>query len=98
MRSARIVQEAPKWFQADAAFADMLMSIQPGSSRGLGVVAVPDWDMVQANRVLQVLHGVLVAFWRNDVISGHMGVAGVDASRHRQHGPETVHQLRHLLE
>ena len=63
MGDSRIVKQSTEGLQADTALSDVVVTIKFGSSRGFGVIAVPDWDIVQADRVFQVLHRVFVAFW-----------------------------------
>src|SRR5579872_586725 len=98
MGGAWIVEQSAECIQADASFADMLMPVELRAACSLGVVTVPNQDVFQANRVLEILHRVLIAFRRNDLVSGNVGVAGVDAGRNWQDGMKSTDQLSYLFE
>src|SRR5579885_1786452 len=74
-----IVEKSAEWFQSDTSLPDVLMTIEPRSTRGFGIVAVPNWDVLQSNRVLQILHRELVAIRRDNVVSRDVCVASIDA-------------------
>lgn len=76
---ARVVQKAAEGRRADGPLTDVLMSVELGAKGGLGVVAVPDLDGVDADGCADLLHGVGVASIGDDVVAGDMEVAGVEA-------------------
>ena len=69
--------------QSDASLADVLMPVELRSALGLGVVAVPDVNILQPDRALELIDGVGKSFVADDVVSRDVGVTGVDASARR---------------
>src|SRR4051812_41085866 len=76
----------------------MLMTIEFGSPRSFGVVAVPHGYVLQSDCCVQLPHALFIPFRRNDVVSGDMRVAGVNASGNRNHAAQAIQEFRHLLE
>lgn len=95
---ARVMQQAAEGGCADGSFANMLVAVELGAEGGLGVVAVPDLDGVDADGCADLLHGVGVARIGDDVVACDMDVAGVEADGDRGVGAEAFDQLGDLLE
>jgi len=95
---SRIVQQAAEGRCADGSFADVLMAVELGTECGLGIVAVPDLDGVEADGCANLLHGVGIASLGDDVVSGDVDVAGVEADGDGGVGAEAFHQLGDLLQ
>jgi len=87
-----------KGFDADGALADLLMAVEFGAAGGLGVVHVPDADGFKADSGRSLAHGFLVALGRDQIVTGDVGVAGVQADAHGRAGLEPLNQLGDLLE
>ncbi len=62
MLKPRIVKDAAKGFAPDRAFADVFVAVELGPERGLGVVHVPDLDVVEADQTGDLRDRRLVAF------------------------------------
>ena len=60
-------------------FADVLMAVELRSAHRLGVVAMPDIHMLQADRPLQLIERLRKPGLAHDVIACDMCVAGIDA-------------------
>ncbi len=71
----------------DIPLADMLVPVQLRSSRRLGIVAVPHPHRIEAHRRAGLLHRLLIALGRHDVVAGNMRVARVQAHAHRRMRP-----------
>src|SRR5579863_6453243 len=98
MGEAGIVEQAAERLFADGSFADVLVAIEPGAARGLGVVAMPHPHWIEANRSFNLDHRVLVAIGGYDVITGHMGMTGIEADRYRRMITQQHHKFGHLVE
>ena len=59
---------------------------------------MPDAHRVEADRGLDLDHGAFVAFLGDDVVAGHVGVAGVEAHGYRRMPAQEPDQLGHLVE
>ena len=49
MRKAQVIEQNAKRLFADHSLSNVLVAVEFGAARGLGVVAVPDLHVVQAN-------------------------------------------------
>src|SRR5206468_1643433 len=58
---ARVAQQAAEGRGPDGAFADVLVTVEFGTHRGLGVVAMPDADRVESDGGFDQLGGFDVA-------------------------------------
>src|SRR5215472_5817785 len=76
---ARIIEQGAEGFYPDGSLPDMLMTIEFRSARSLRVVTVPNFDAAEADGRFQVLQGLAEALFRDDVVSGDVCVAGIDA-------------------
>src|SRR4051812_36355241 len=59
---------------------------------------MPYCNVLQSDGFIELPHGLLVSFGRNDVVTGNVGVAGINACHNRNHAAQSVEQLSHLLE
>ena len=98
MRHSRIVQQAAKGFQSDASLADVLMPVELRSPLSLGVVAVPDVNIFQPHRAVELIDGVGESCFADDVVARNVRVTGIDASAGRHEVRQQVQQLGNLLE
>src|SRR5208283_4499267 len=74
------------------------MAIQLGAAKCLGIVAVPDLDVIQPDCSVETLEGGVQALFPGNVISGDVSVAGVDARRDGDDSPQPIQQFGDLLE
>lgn len=95
---AGVVQQTAKRLGADRALADVFVPVQLRSARSFGIVAVPDAHRCKAHRRLDLRNSRFIALGRNNVISGNMGVTGIEADAHWRCCLQTLHQFRYLLE
>ncbi len=58
VRHSRIVQQSAKRLQADASLTDVLMAVELRPTFGLGVVAVPDVNILQPYGALELIERV----------------------------------------
>src|SRR6266571_8583674 len=74
------------------------MPIKFRSACRLGVVAMPHGNILQADGRVEPRHGFLIAFVGNDVISGNMRMASINAGCDGNMIPQTSNYLSNLLE
>ena len=98
VRSPRIVQQPAEGLQTDASLPDMLVPVELRAACGLGVVAVPDVNVLQAHGAIELVKCLGEALLADDVVSRDMGVTGVDAGAGRHAAFQQIKQLGHLLE
>ncbi len=98
MRQPRIIQQAAKRLQPDASLPDVLMPVELRSARGLGIIAMPDVNILQANGAIELIESLGKAFVADDVIASHVRVASIDASSRRHEVAQQVQQLGNLFE
>src|SRR5580704_14396639 len=79
MSEAWVVEQTAEGFDADGTFSDVLMAVELRSPRSLGVIAMDDFHMVQANGRIEMLQGLVETLLADDVIAGNVRVAGIDA-------------------
>jgi len=70
----------PERLDSHGALADMLVPVELGAALGLGVVHVPDAHRIEPYRCRDLLHRLRIAFGADQVVAGHVGVAGVQAN------------------
>jgi hypothetical protein len=46
-----VVQQTPERLESYTSFANVLMAIELRCSRGFGIVAMPNWDILQPDRI-----------------------------------------------
>ena len=97
MLKAAIVQQRSKYLQSQFAAAYVLVTIQPRSALGLSVITMPHANVFQTHRFRKMLQRELAAFVTDDVISGNVSVAGIDARAHGHGVAKKLQQLRNLL-
>ena len=97
IRKPRIVQQPPKRLNADISLPDVFVPVELRSARRLGIVAVPHPHCIHAKRNISLRDRVRIAFSRNNVVSGNMRMAGIEAHAHRRVRLQPLHQFRHLL-
>ena len=95
---ARIVEQALEGGQADGAPADVLVAVEAGSAGRFGVVHVPDADLGEADGAIDKRDGFLVAGVGDDVVSGDVAVAGVEAGADGDDRAEALQQFSDLFE
>src|ERR1700722_20814468 len=98
MSEARVVEENAEWFAADGTFSNVLMAVELRSSRSLGVVAMDDFHMVQANGRIEMLQGLLDALFADEVIAGDVGVAGINAGGNGDDATEGAYDFADFLD
>src|ERR1017187_3076591 len=76
---ALVIEQATEGFQPDGPLADILVAIQVRAALGLGVVAMPHVHVAQSDGAFQLIEGSVVAVLADEVVSGDVRVAGVDA-------------------
>src|SRR5215470_8743825 len=74
-----IIQQSSKRCPADRSLPDMLVPIEVGSAFRLGVIAMPDANIVKTNRRIEMTQRLLISLRSDDVISRDMRVAGINA-------------------
>src|ERR1700722_3989680 len=74
------------------------MTIQLRTPRRLGVIAVPDFHLIQPNRGVEMLQRPVKTVLAYDVIAGDMRLAGVDASAYRNQPAQAINYFCDLLE
>ncbi len=95
---AGIAQQPAEGRSSDHSFANMFMAVEFRSSRGLGVVAMPNPYGLKADGSLNLLHGFGVALFTDDVISGDVNVTGIQAHGNRSAGTKRLDKFRDLLQ
>src|SRR5580704_12186847 len=98
MSEAGAVEQNAEWFNADGTFSNVLMAVELRSSRSLGVVAMDDFHMVQANGRIEMLQGLVETRFADDVVAGNMRVAGINACGYRDDATEAADDFGDLLE
>src|SRR5207253_2300483 len=98
MSQPQIVEQNSKRLLADHSLPDMLVTVQLRSACGLGVVAVPDLHVIQADCGIKMLQGLIEAGLAHNVISGYMRMTGIDAGSDWNHSTQSIQNLRDLLE
>ena len=98
MGESQIVQQNAKWFDANRSLPDVLMAVELRSSRRLGIVAMNNLHIVQSNGCIEMLQGLVDAFLADDVISGNVRVASIDASRDGHDAAQAIDNFGDLLE
>src|SRR3954463_3086854 len=79
MRKPRIVQQTAEGLQSNRALSNVLMPVEFGSACSFGVVAMPNAHILQPDGIIQLPKRVAKAVFRQDVVSGYMRVAGINA-------------------
>src|SRR5208283_2113859 len=74
--------------------ADMFMTIQPRTRPCLRVVAMPDRDILEAHRLLEMSQREPAPLLADDVISGNVRVTRINACAHRHVSTKQFQQLR----
>src|SRR6202046_1433314 len=98
MSEAWVVEQNAEWFDADATFSNVLMAVELRSARGLGVVAMDDFHMVQANGRIEMLQGLVDALGADDVIASNVRVAGINACGNGDDATEAADDFGDLFE
>jgi hypothetical protein len=98
VREAKIIEQNAKWLDADRSLPDVLMAVEFGSAGGLGVVAMNYLYIIQADGGVEVLQGLINALFADDIVSGNVSVAGIDAGGDRNDATEAVDDFGNLLE
>ena len=98
MPKARVVQQPAKRLQPHRPVSYMLMPIQPRPAYRFRVIHVPNPHRLQPHAVPNPLHRLLISLAAHQIVARHMAMAGVEARAHRNHRPQLLNQLRHLLE
>ena len=97
MRQAEIVQQHPKCLQADGSLPDLFMAVEFRSARGLRIVAVYDLYMIQSDRRVELLQGRVNSLFADDIVSGDVRVAGIDAGADGNVSAQVLDNLGNLL-
>src|SRR5579875_3584527 len=97
MGKTAVLQQPLEGLCADRAFADMLMTVEPGTAWSPGVIHMPHTHRIQSDRVGNLLNGCLVSVVADQIITCHVTVAGIEARTHRDNGAQPFYQCSHLL-
>ena len=95
---AGVVEQAAEGFEAHGSLADVFMAVEFGAARGLGVVHVPDADSFEADGCGGLFDGLLIALGGDQIVTGDMGVAGVETDGDRGRRLEPGDEFGYLLE
>src|SRR5215469_3256236 len=93
-----MIQKPPERFEANRALSNMLMPVEFGATRGLGVVTVPHGNVLETDRRVEFVQRFPESILGNDVVSGNVGMAGVDAGGDGNVMPEVRQDLGDLFE
>src|SRR5262249_19756417 len=93
-----MVQQSPERFEANRASSDMLVPVEFGAARGLGVITVPDGNVLETDGSVEFLERFPEPVLGDDVVSRNMGMAGVDAGRDGNVMPKVRQDLGDLFE
>src|SRR5260370_19560483 len=74
-----MVEEPPKPVSSNIAVSDVLVPVDVGAERSLGVVGVDNFDVREAEHTVELCDGFLKAGSSGDVVAGGVTMAGVDA-------------------
>jgi len=98
MGQTRIVKQPSKRLCADASLPNMLVAIEAGAAGGFGIIAMPDGNILQSYGQIKVPQGLVHPFFANYVISGNMGMAGINAGGDGHHPFQPLQQFGKLIE
>ncbi len=98
MGKARVIQQTAEGRDADGALADVLMAIQMRAARSLSVIHMPHADALASEQVFNLTHRRLIPFGADDIVAGHVSVAGIETGRNRRNRAQAGNELRHLLQ
>ena len=93
-----MVQQAAKWFESDGSLPDVLMPVEFRSARGFRVIAMPDGNILQADRLIQMSERGAHPSFADDVVSGNVDMAGVDAGSDWNDAAQAIKHFGNLLE
>ena len=96
--SRRSLSKTSERLLADRSLPDLLVTVEFRSARSFRVIAVPDLHVIQADRGIEMLQSFIESSLADDVVSGNVRVAGIDARANRNHSAQALQNLRHLLE
>src|SRR5271166_2711970 len=74
------------------------MAVELRAASSFGIIAVPDINVLQPNRAVELVERVRKAFFAYDVISRNVRVAGINASARGHEAAQQIQQLCNLLE
>ena len=98
MGEAKIVEQDPEGLRPDCSLSDLLMAVKLRSAGCLGVITVDDFYVVQSDGCVQLLEGLVDALFRDNVVSGNVGVTGIDAGGDGHDAAKAVDDFGDLLE
>src|SRR5690242_6699454 len=90
-----MVEEPPKPFSSNIAVSDVLVPVDMGPERRLGVVGMDHLDVVQAENAVEFGDRLLQTFGGGHVVAGSVAMASVDAETDidvRELNGELAHQ------
>jgi len=98
MSEPQIVEQDAKRPKSDGSLSDLLVTVELRSTGSFGVVAVDNPDVVQSDRRVEMQERLVDAFFGNNIVSGDVGVTGIDAGCDRYHTAKAVDDFSNLLE
>ena len=75
----------------------MLVPVQSRPALRLGVIAVPDADILESDSTVKMCERKFAALRTNNVVSRNMGMTSVDARTDRHNASQQIQQLGDLL-
>ena len=90
MREAQVIEQTAKRSLPDRSLPDVLVTIEFRAARRFRVIAVPDLHLIQTDGRIEMLQRLVKAFLADDVVSGNVRVAGIDAGADRNHASQTL--------
>ena len=94
---AEIVEQDAEGFDADGSLPDVLVAIEFGSAGSFGIIAMNYFYIVQADSSVELLQSLINAPFADNVVSGDVSVAGVDARGYWNNTAEAVDDFGNLL-
>ena len=98
MREPFVVEQTAERLEPDTSLPDVLMAVEFRTARGFSVVAMPEVDILEADGAVKSVKRFGVSGVTNNVISGDVGMTGIDAGSARHEVAQEVQQLGDLFE
>ncbi len=98
MCEAEIIEQNSKRQFADLSLSDLFMTVEFGSARSLGIIAVNNSDVIQTDGGVKLLQSFVDACFGGDVIAGNMRVAGIDARGRGDNVAQMIEDFGDLFE
>ena len=92
VRQSQIVEQDSKSLFADRSLPNLLVTVEFRSARSFRVITVPDLHVIQADRGIKMLQRFIESSLADDVVSGNVRVARVDARANRNYSAQAIHE------